>query len=255
MFWKTQDHAIDKLLGAQRARQKAPARICREFDPDLANAYIEHSLTTPEATSYELHLSECAPCRKNIVALARMAEIGTSAPSAEVKSLSLADGPQASLKRLLGAMSVPQWAMAAAAVIVIAISLPVLLSRKDSQEPQKSISDEQATAQPISPPQVAGRQESAEARGAAATALAQAEQKPNGNAQPKVEKDQNQEEKNLIAKAAAPPSETAPAGVSEGVATPAPPPSEMDRIKTSSTAADQAASRAEIGRASCRERV
>ena len=48
MFWKTEDRAIDKLLGAKRARQSDPAQICREFDPDLANAYIEHSLTTTE---------------------------------------------------------------------------------------------------------------------------------------------------------------------------------------------------------------
>src|SRR5215212_628769 len=121
MFWKTQDRAIDNLLGAQRAQQKAPARICREFDPDLANAYIEHSLTSTDTSRYELHLSECAPCRKDIVALARMAEADASVFRPEAKSLSLAGQPETAIGRWFGALSVPQWAMVATAVMVIAI--------------------------------------------------------------------------------------------------------------------------------------
>ena len=87
-------------------------------------------------------------------------------------------------------MSAPQWAVAAAAVIVIAISLPVLLARKGAQESPNAINNELAAAQPATPSQVAGKQDSADAATAAATAHAQGEAKPNGNAQPKVEKDQ-----------------------------------------------------------------
>src|SRR4051794_1375804 len=130
MFWKTQDHAIDRLLGAERARLSEPARTCREFDPNLANAYVERSLTTTEIARYEQHLSECAGCRKSIVALARMAEADPVFSRAEAKSFSLAGQRQGGVKRLLGAMSAPQWAMAAAVVLVFAISLPLLLSRK-----------------------------------------------------------------------------------------------------------------------------
>ena len=61
MFWKTEKRAIDKLLGG---RQGDPAQICLESDPDLANAYIEHSLTTTETSRYEQHLSACTHCRR-----------------------------------------------------------------------------------------------------------------------------------------------------------------------------------------------
>ena len=240
MFWKTQDRAIDKLLGAQRGRQNAPARICREFDPDLANAYIEHSLTATEATRYELHLSECAPCRKDIVALARMAEADTSVPRAEVRSLALAGGTQTGVKRLLGAVSVPQWAMAAAAIIVIAISLPMLISRKDTPPEQESVIANGESAPSSAAPQSAPNPEAPKVVSAASRV--QLEQQASGNAESKNEKERDQAAKSEIAKAVVPPAETAPAGVSGGAVAPAPP-TEPAQNKPDSASADQAASK------------
>jgi hypothetical protein len=241
MFWKTQDRAIDKLLGAQPSRQNAPARICREFDPDLANAYVEHSLTATEATRYELHLSECAPCRK--VALARMAEADTSAPRAEVKSLSLAGGPQTGVKRLLGALTAPQWAMAAAAVIVIAISLPVLLSRDRSQPSPVASATENAAAQSSPRPAPAANPQTVETPGAAASSHGQAEAPSDVNAKSKAEKEQAHSENNVIAKADAPSAEASPGGVTGGAVSSPPPPTEPAQPKPDSAVADQVASK------------
>src|SRR5437763_13122290 len=80
MFPKTQDHTIDRLLGAPGGGQRKPSPPCREFDADLANAYVERRLTASETAGFEQHLAACSPCRKSIVALTRMAqaEVGTA---------------------------------------------------------------------------------------------------------------------------------------------------------------------------------
>ena len=73
MFRKTEDRTIDNLLRARRSEEIAAEPFCKEFDPDLANMYIEHCLTPAERAGYERHISLCAPCRKATVALARLA--------------------------------------------------------------------------------------------------------------------------------------------------------------------------------------
>src|SRR5215216_3825415 len=109
MFWKTEDGAIDNLLRAHAARAAGgPPPLCREFDPDLANAFIERSLTASERGRYEQHLSLCASCRKSVVALARMAASDTVF-SDQAKSLPVMQVPEPRWKTLLGAMSRPQW--------------------------------------------------------------------------------------------------------------------------------------------------
>ena len=115
---------MESLLRAYVSRPTN--RVCSEFDADLANAYIERNLTTASRSHYEQHLSECAPCRKNVIALSRLAESELQ-PSISARA-SAAVGP----RRFFGVTSWPRWAMAAAAVIVIAISLPLLLTSNDS---------------------------------------------------------------------------------------------------------------------------
>src|SRR5215208_7427718 len=110
MFRKKEDGAIENLLRAHAARAGGPPPLCREFDPDLANAFIEHSLTAGERGRYEQHLSLCASCRKSVVALARMAETDTLAEPRRVIEES---GPR--WRAALGLIFRPQWAMAAAA--------------------------------------------------------------------------------------------------------------------------------------------
>jgi hypothetical protein len=128
-FWKSEDRAMDRLLRRQVSQQSDPNQTCKQFDPDLANAYIEQNLTTTEREGFQQHLSLCAHCRTATVSLGRLA-------SAEAQSLLsrpgrqiAAEGWRERIGSLAGAMTTPRWAMAAAAVIVLAVSMPVLLSR------------------------------------------------------------------------------------------------------------------------------
>jgi len=246
MFWKTEDRAIDKLLGAQRMRQDDPAQICREFDPDLANAYIEHSLTTTETTGYEQHLSACGHCRKNVVALARMAAADPAFSPIEAKSFALAGEARTGIKRWFGVMSAPQWAVAAAAVLVIAISLPLLLpsgGRNSSDIQGASTQSEQAKADG-EPQRALDSSEASASRSAAANTSAQTGQQPGSNAQAKTERDQESPDKDLLAIAKGPVAEQPSAGAGTGTTAPAPQQTQPTEPKADSTTADQAAAKA-----------
>ncbi|MEK6409217.1 MAG: hypothetical protein AABN34_20015 [Acidobacteriota bacterium] len=145
-FGKTNDGVIDNLLRAYVSRPSNPQQACPEFDPDLANAYIERSLTPGLRLHYEEHLSECVACRKNVAALVRLAD-----PTVAVASVSPGDKSRAAsasaVGRVFGALSRPQWAMATAAVIVLAISIPVLMSRNESRL-DKQVSERSDAAAP-----------------------------------------------------------------------------------------------------------
>jgi hypothetical protein len=246
MFWKTEDRAIARLLGAGRARQGDPVQVCREFDPDLANAYIEHSLTTTEAGRYEQHLSACAHCRTSVVALSRMAAADTTFSGAGVRSLAPAGESRTGVKRWFGAMSAPQWAMAAAAVLAIAISLPLMLSNKNASSELQAIATEGDQA----PSGAAARrapdpQEATAVKNTPASAPAQNEQQSASNGQPKPGREQEGPGKDLLALGRGPASEQ-PSTVASGEAVPpAPQQPAPAETKTSPSTADQAASRAD----------
>jgi hypothetical protein len=127
---KIKDRAIGNLLRAQISKPSNPHQACTQFDPDLANAYVERKMTGPSRAGYETHLSECAPCRQTVVALARFA-------AAERAPISASEGSNriswlSSVEAMMRGLSAPQWAMAAAAVVVFAISLPLILSRNQN---------------------------------------------------------------------------------------------------------------------------
>jgi len=129
---QSKDGVLESLLRAYVSRPSNPHKACTEFDPDQANAYIERRLTGSLRSQYELHLSECTGCRRNVVALMRFAQADVPAgiPAREV--------PQstwfASIKRSFGTLSRPQWALATAAVIVFGISIPLILSVSRRQQ-------------------------------------------------------------------------------------------------------------------------
>lgn len=127
---KIKDRAIGNLLRTQISKPSNPHQACKEFDPDLANAYVERKMTGPSRAGYETHLSECTPCRQSVVALARLAAAERAPISAQVVSGHLSW--LAPLKALVRGLSAPQWAMAAVAVVVFAISLPLFLSRNQT---------------------------------------------------------------------------------------------------------------------------
>lgn len=130
---QTKDGVIDSLLRAYVSRPGNTDQMCPDFDPDQANAYIEQNLTGASRLRYETHLSECAACRKTIVALVRLAEADRAASAFPAREPSRSNW-LISAKRIFGAMSQPQWAMAAVAAIVLAISLPLLLTRNQHRE-------------------------------------------------------------------------------------------------------------------------
>ncbi len=158
MFSKTQDQAIDNLLRARGAEQPGPHQVCQEFDPDLANTYVEHAMAPAESARYERHLSVCTPCRRDVTALARLAWAETPAPLA---APSVARRPI--LAGLFGRLSAPQWAMATAAVLLIALSVPVLMSWRGAKTDlaQNSVDESTGAAIPASPQSNAGASASA----------------------------------------------------------------------------------------------
>jgi hypothetical protein len=139
--------------------------------------------------------------------------------------------------------------MVATAVMVIAISLPIILSRKDSQSNQTAAVAGGETSQHSSASPAARAQEQPQAVGADASSPAQAAQKPSSNAEPKSEKDQDRPEGALLASAKQQPAGEPDSGssVSGGAVadslTPAPPPSDPSKSKADSQPADQAAAK------------
>ena len=72
---------VAAFLASKGGGSGKDSRLCREFDADLANAYVERSLTASETARYEQHLAACSPCRKSIIALTRMASLSIRSPS------------------------------------------------------------------------------------------------------------------------------------------------------------------------------
>ncbi len=137
---QTRDGVIDNLLRAYVSRPSNPHQVCADFDPDQASAYIERGLTGASRLHYEEHLSACPACRKAVVVLARLAEadaVATHSPTRELAGSTWSSG----VRRVFGVLSQPQWAMTAAAVIVLAISLPMLLSRNPAPETLAEMTD------------------------------------------------------------------------------------------------------------------
>jgi hypothetical protein len=141
------DNAIDRLLRSRVAKDRATMAPCAGFDPDLANAYIERVLDSGETSRYESHLSDCAPCRKAVAVLMRLAEpeaVGKATAGAGRRARAqavVASAEGFGLRKILGAMLRPQWALAAIAVVVLAITLPLVISRQSSKSVQPTVND------------------------------------------------------------------------------------------------------------------
>lgn len=131
LFGKTKDGVFDDLLRAYVSRPKGVRPACSDFDPDLANAYVERGLSGILRSRYEEHLAECAPCRKSVVVLSRLAAVEAS-PTASGTHPEARPGLLFAVRQWLGALSAPQWGMVA--VVALAISLPLMLSRNEMRQ-------------------------------------------------------------------------------------------------------------------------
>jgi len=177
---QTKDGAIDNLLRAYVSRPSNPNQVCPDFDADRANAYIERGLTGAVRLQYEAHLSECAGCRKSVVALLRMAEADSLSTVTfarqEPKITRLSR-----LKEMFGALSQPQWAMAAAAVIVFAVSLPLFLSRNQTQEARQGAADQSVSERSAVTPAESSPSSTAKAAEATAALVSASKQRESGD--------------------------------------------------------------------------
>jgi hypothetical protein len=157
---ETRQVAFDKLLRSDIRRQNAPNTICAEFDADLANAYIERSLTKTEQSRYEGHLFACASCRKNVVTLTRMAAGNLAATQHAIPETRVREPL---LRRLLGVMSTPQWAIAATAIIALTISLPlIVMSRRSAPSRAEFAINQEREARAAQAPSPASNNSSAD---------------------------------------------------------------------------------------------
>src|SRR5262249_55630858 len=130
-----------RLLRAEAKQHGRVGGTCPEFNPDLVNAYVERVLGERERAKFEMHLGACAQCRLAVVTLVRLAS-PEAAVAGSGPASSGADNPGlAGALRAFGKLLVrPQWALAGAAFWIVAIALPVYLSRT-SQRAAMSRSD------------------------------------------------------------------------------------------------------------------
>ncbi|HYP27208.1 MAG TPA: hypothetical protein VE262_10865 [Blastocatellia bacterium] len=101
---------------------------------------MEHSLTPGERSRYESHLAACHPCRSTVIALTRLSEADPDYSLAGAAP-ALARGKRAGGVGawLVGWFAPPgfrQLVPAAVAFLVVAVSLPLMLLRKDSPTEQ-----------------------------------------------------------------------------------------------------------------------
>src|SRR5215471_3175039 len=141
---ESKDGVLDILLRAYVSRPSNPPKTCTEFDPDQANAYIERRLTGSLRSQYEQHLSECTGCRKNVIALIRLSdsEIASAVPTLEVPKSRWFGG----IQQAFGVLARPQWAFAAAALVVLGISIPLFLSLNRNQPETQVVATNPAAA-------------------------------------------------------------------------------------------------------------
>jgi hypothetical protein len=143
---QSKDGVFENLLRAYVSRPSNPDKACTEFDPDQANAYIERRLTGSARSQYEHHLWECTGCRKNVVALMRLAQADV------ISTIPVRQVPQstwfASILQSFSVLARPQWALAAAALLVLGISLPLIVSMNRNRQDIPAAAQQSVDAAP-----------------------------------------------------------------------------------------------------------
>ena len=186
-----EDEAMDTLLQRYLRRQEGSEAICKEFDLETTTLYIERVLTDRESARFETHLSSCSPCRQTVVALTRLAQnedqlaatatMGVKEARAGNQVFPLQPTWLDRLRSLLLPLATPRFALAAVALIALAVSVPILLSKRN-QSPV-----DQPVAQAPQPPDTSLVTPSTPAPGAGVSPVAnpasentaQAKDKPN----------------------------------------------------------------------------
>ena len=161
------DRFAPELL--EQLRELAPSAIAVDGEQLIVrHCYVERRLTTGETTRYEAHLAACSPCRKTVVALTRLARAEAEPARPDVAVVGRAAGASPA-RRWLGALTAPQWAMAAAAAIVIAVALPLVLSSRAGRNDQAPSVNESSASQPAASTLAGGPEQKSSTDNAAGT--------------------------------------------------------------------------------------
>src|SRR5262245_18603504 len=155
---QNEEQLVDRLLRGQlTGRDPQRKDVCSGLDLDLATAYLEKSLTTRERDRYEHHLAECAGCRTYVSGLLLMTTADADQPAIE-KSRPERISNQPSwigrwIRQLVSGLAQPQWALAATAVLIAAVAIPVIMMQAAKREnasvaTSQPSSDEKAAAPP-----------------------------------------------------------------------------------------------------------
>ena len=117
--------AFEKLL-LSHIKSSGGSAHCPGFDADLAAAYLERTVPAATLQRYERHLAECTSCRITVAHLARLDETDLAACKVDIAPVKSAGTDW--ILGLLSALATPKWALAALAVLVAAISVPVMIN-------------------------------------------------------------------------------------------------------------------------------
>jgi hypothetical protein len=142
-----EDQVMDNLLRNYIKQQRQPEINCEGFDPDLASLYLERVLTEKETARYEIHLYGCSTCRNSVVMFARLAEqdlpLALASPAKAPQTFNAAVAGEdakhsgsnwlAPLKQFFALFTIPRFALSAAAALVLAISIPLVISQRNKQ--------------------------------------------------------------------------------------------------------------------------
>jgi hypothetical protein len=119
--------ALRRTLRSQRQLSSPSITTCPGFDPDLASAYLERSLSQSATVNYEDHLAGCSSCRTAVTALWRLQP---DQPYAHGGSNVAPQGLYDRLRGFLDRLTIPRpaiWAGGTLAVasLVVGIALSV----------------------------------------------------------------------------------------------------------------------------------
>lgn len=157
------DSTIDTMLKKRARALKGQAVECAGFDADMASAYLEQALAPTEMERYQLHLSECHPCRTQMIELSNLFAQPVAEPSVAAASVveapitrpAVVDEERRSVfevvrEWLFGPQT--RWAFAA---IVIALLAGAIwwVSNRQTQNPNDIIADKpQTPTAPVNQP-------------------------------------------------------------------------------------------------------
>ncbi len=130
---------FEKLLRSHFKRSNGSAH-CSGFDADLATAYIERKIPAATIQRYESHLAECSSCRITVANLARFDQADMAATATDKEPVRRPGW----ILGFLSGLATPRWALAALALLVAVISVPVIVNNMNARNHAVAFREEDA---------------------------------------------------------------------------------------------------------------